>query len=278
MTIPNPKWLDPGPQIILKSDLIAIETAIGTRSIPVGGCYINTTGVDPATERGYGTWLNLGLIGDSLLTSLWLQFEGSDSTITDLSRYEHVITAHGGATQSAADKKFGSKSLALGTTDYLTIPYHPTFTLSGDFTVEMWVNFNSLAADIRMLEVISLSRNIVMWAHAPTNTLCFNANDATGFSVSWIPSAATWYHVAIVRNGNLMRFFADGAKIGSDQNVTGKSFLLTGAESLGIGANSGSLNGYLDELRIINGDWKYWDDFTPPTAPFVSLQMWVRTA
>lgn len=63
MALPNPKWVAAGKQVILKGDLKEIEDAILALSgaaWPVGSVYTSITGVNPATELGFGTWERIG--------------------------------------------------------------------------------------------------------------------------------------------------------------------------------------------------------------------------
>jgi len=78
-------------------------------------------------------------------------------------------------------------------------------------------------------------------------------------------SANTWYHLAYVRNNGVVTFYVNGTSIGSN----------TFANSTGLGSNTyiGSetnqvsyFNGYISNLRVINGSALYTTNFTPPTA------------
>ena len=80
-------------------------------------------------------------------------------------------------------------------------------------------------------------------------------------------ATATWYHVALAREGTNTRLFVDGTQRGiktSDTTNYGASKgVVIGADFDG---TSNSLAGYIDELRIEKGVAKYTAAFTAPTA------------
>jgi hypothetical protein len=92
------------------------------------------------------------------------------------------------------------------------------------------------------------------------------------YSVSFTPSTNTWYHIAIVRNGNTWYTFIDGdskSKTLEDGAYTadlGSSY----SQGLRIGFRTDyPLNGYVDEFRI-STNVRYTSNFTPSTTAFTS--------
>lgn len=57
----------------LMAKLVGLESRVSTlessSEIPVGGVYMNVTGINPATELGYGTWSEGTLVGNTLTYS-----------------------------------------------------------------------------------------------------------------------------------------------------------------------------------------------------------------
>ena len=80
------------------------------------------------------------LMGPDSFTKLLLHMDGTDASTTFLDEgvTVHAIAAHGHAQLNTADKKFGSASgLFDGNGDYLKIPTHADFDLSGGvWTIE----------------------------------------------------------------------------------------------------------------------------------------------
>src|SRR3990167_9944086 len=83
-------------------------------------------------------------------TKFLLHCDGTDAatTFTDSSVSAHTVTAVGNAQIDTAEKKFGTASgLFDGAGDYLSIPDHADFDLSGGiWTVDGWFRTTSLAA------------------------------------------------------------------------------------------------------------------------------------
>jgi hypothetical protein len=90
------------------------------------------------------------------------------------------------------------------------------------------------------------------------------------FGNTTYPNKEQWYHLALTRGGNTLRFFVDGILQGS-VDVTGDS--VPAASVFYIGDNDYA-DGYLpflgriDEARLTVGVPRYTSNFTPPTAQF----------
>jgi hypothetical protein len=86
------------------------------------------------------------------------------------------------------------------------------------------------------------------------------------------PTLAQWYHLALVRDGNTLRFFIDGVQQGTS-DVTGVSLASESACYIGslenLIANYNPFLGRLDEARLTVGVPRYTSDFTPPTEAFI---------
>src|SRR3989339_1601630 len=72
-------------------------------------------------------------------TKLMMHMEGSANSFVD-SATSKTVTAYGGVTQTTAQYKIGSKSVAFnGTTDYLTLADSADWNFgTGDWTVDFW--------------------------------------------------------------------------------------------------------------------------------------------
>lgn len=217
------------------------------------------------------------MAGIDAYTKLMLHLDGTDgsTTITDSSLSPKTMTANGNMQIDTAQSVFGGASgLFDGTGDYISTPDSSDFTLgSGDFTMDMRVRFNSRGAFSTIAsqwDAVPGQYNFILTV-ANTNTLYFfYSTDGTAFSsvsVTWNPSTATWYHLAVVRTGNVMKFFVDGTQVGTDQ-----AFNLTMFDSSAdfiVGANQTNyFDGWIDEFRHSVGVARWTSDFTPPTSAY----------
>lgn len=80
----------------------------------------------------------------------------------------------------------------------------------------------------------------------------------------------TWFHFAVVRHNGKVKLYIDGVLAGeSAQDAFVADYA---APQLEVISNIGNIydapDGYVDEVRIVMGDAVYYDEFTPPTAPF----------
>jgi len=81
-------------------------------------------------------------------------------------------------------------------------------------------------------------------------------------------STATWYHVAVVRNGATVTLYINGTSSSSANFPSSTTSINTGGTNpLKIGEYAGGcIDGYIDDLRITKGVARYTASFTPPTS------------
>jgi hypothetical protein len=172
-----------------------------------------------------------------------------------------------------------------GTGDYLTVPNtNSLFNFgTGDFTIEANVYLNAMPAGNGYPNSFwifgggqSNSDIGFDFAIGSTNIQVALANFATlNINASHGMTTGTWYHLALVRNGNTLSLYKDGTLL-STVPVTGVTAdpMLTGvaiSAAEPVGATSGNLNGYISNLRVLKGTALYTANFTPPTAPLTSI-------
>jgi len=205
----------------------------------------------------------------------------SDLYIKDSSESNHNIFLNGDATLSSTESKFGSKSIYFdGTGDYLTLPDSSDWAFStGDFTVDLWVNFDSLASQRGIIGQYHTStpddyRWQIIWY---SNTVQFYAKDGTvmaNYTFAWTPTLDTYYHLSLVREGTSIYIFVDGVS----QSLTVNTAISTtampdvgGDLSIGRGRSGAAWiynSGFNDEIRISKGIARWTANFTPPAAPY----------
>ena len=220
--------------------------------------------------------------------SLLLHGDGANAstTMTDSSLSPKGVTAVGGAQISTAQGKFGGASVVLnGSGAYLSSPNSPDFNFgAGDFTIETWVRLNALPAsglNYAIAGKYTAAGNLRSWLFYLLNTngvyelglgLLPDGTSATGVtskSGSIAISTGSWYHLAVTRQGGVVRFFVNGQAYGPFTNTT-SPFAGTSAITIGTtgDAAGGWVNGYLDDLRITKGVARYTASFSPPFQAF----------
>jgi hypothetical protein len=140
---------------------------------------------------------------------------------------------------------------------------------TGDFTVEFWVNFNSRFQNQTIMGT-SFTNGWVIWQMFNATSLTFWMDSAgVGISTNGSLASNTWYHIAVTRASGTLRIFVDGVLSNSTSNTTNLSstVALEIGNQVNLGAG-GTLNGYLDDIRITKGYARYTANFTPPTAAF----------
>ena len=224
--------------------------------------------------------------------ALLLHCEGADAstTFTDSSGTPKTMTARENAQIDTSQFKFGLASgLFDGSGDAVTAADSSGWDFgSGSFTVECFVRFNALPASGNAQVLLSQWSNTTAQAawflglvnNAGNYQLNFayttNGTTQVNNSRNVTVTTGTWYHVAVARSGNTMRYFLDGVQAGADIDVTGVT-IFNSTSLLAVGAQVNnpatptfnfSVNGHLDEVRITKGVARYTSDFTPPSAAF----------
>lgn len=195
-----------------------------------------------------------------------------DKTFTDSSQYEQVVAATDGAVHDETKYKFGRTSITLdGDNDALSVTNSSRFNFGSDpFTVDFWMNPDGTATCTLMeygsgTDVswrISYDGSTLIFSYSPDGT--------NYYGLSWNHSLQTntWAHMAFVRNGDVMTFYADGVSKG--QRVLNEA-LHASSGSLTIGTDStggADYDGCFEEIRISNiARWtkpffKPWGSYT----------------
>ena len=241
---------------------------------------LTTTGVRTILSKSDAINPTGGITSD---TVIMLHMDGADgsTTFTDSSPSPKSMTAFSNAQIDTAQFKFGGASgLFDGTDDFVFTGDSDSYYFTGDFTIDLQVRFNSVAANCGFVGQNEDASNWwgLMWN--TSNNLHFEGEfgGTTTFSMdfAWTPSTNTWYHVALTRSGSSWRAFIDGTQIGititdSDAftNINGGLEIARSRESGG--TNVIHMNGWIDELRVINGTAIWTGNFTPPSEAYSNL-------
>jgi hypothetical protein len=235
-------------------------------------------------------------------TTLLVHFDNADgsNSFVDNSQYgfDGTQSAQSAVFISTSQSKFGGASAyfngvedqgVFGNGTFVTFPASSIHHFStGNFTIEAWIRPTLVNAQGPSTYAIvsqsnaSTTENVFSF-YAGTSSLQFawgfNSGGGTQGSASGafaFSTAGVWYHVAAVRNGNVLRLFVNGTQVGTDTSIT-TDFCPATTAPMRIGAMTpftslGTFRnvflGWIDEVRITKGVARYWTAFTPRAFAF----------
>lgn len=158
--------------------------------------------------------------------------------------------------------KFGQAFRLDGTDDFVSVPDDNAWTFGGDFTLALWVNFDTIRpGGLGGLPNVFIGHDQgggpqPKWVFVQDGggQMAFHIHDGVNqvfltAPTPFFPVVDNWHHVAMTRSGNTYSFFADGTSLGSAVSALGlanASASLTFGQAEGLGF----LDGRLDDLRI----------------------------
>ncbi len=193
--------------------------------------------------------------------NLLLHFDGD---FTDSSTANHPPTVFGATIVSSPNSPLTPNSQVGsfdGDNDYITFPDSDDWDFgTEDFTVDFWAKI----FPPNQQSYLSHSGG-VEYFRDNSGFLNFGAAKST---VAFAPSQTNWQHVAVTRSGTTIRFFIDGAQLGSA--ITNSENFSFGSGDLFIGAKTNLANDFqfhMEEFRVIKGTALWTSNFTKPTEP-----------
>ena len=152
---------------------------------------------------------------------------------------------------------------------------------TSDFTIEFWMNTptvdtSDIGAESSFATMLDhgygFSENAsgAWWVlHHKDATLIWGFNGSNQLTSSSFIKVNTWHHIAVVRTGGNTKIYADGTQVGTVSDSQNYTDAL--ARPLDIGAQTyqttyRNYEGFISNLRIINGTALYTSAFTPPTT------------
>jgi hypothetical protein len=153
----------------------------------------------------------------------------------------------------------------------LTIPDHPSLEFgSADFTIEFWiyrVGASGFIAGKGDAATAAGSSFALAFNVGGPSSFYFDSTSSVGVDGMDDLSADQWQHVAFVRTAGDIVLYIDGLEV--SRETIGSGVINDTAQPLKIGNYvGGSLECFIDELRIIKGYAAYTANFTPSTQPF----------
>ena len=185
---------------------------------------------------------------------------------------KNVLETVGNAQISITQSKWGGSSIAFdGTGDYLVSNSGTDLYAfgSGNFTIEFWVYFNTVASQVvydgRPSGVQTTQPAIYMSGAGVLFYYTNGTNVITGATLT----SGQWYHIAVSRSGTSTKMFLNGVQTGSTYTDSTVYTNTAGRPIIGVDGfspPSNPLNGYVDDMRVTKGVARYTTNFTPPTS------------
>ncbi len=147
-----------------------------------------------------------------------------------------------------------------GNGDYLTLP--SALSTSGDFTLEFWAY---RMTDVSSFMILFSNGGNSGWVGWTTNNTTFVWD--TIITATIPETKNTWAHFALTKQGTTARLFVNGTLYGSATTSSNLTFATIGA----FNNNSYYMNGYLSNIRVVNGTALYTANFTPTTSPLTAI-------
>ena len=186
---------------------------------------------------------------------------------SDDSEYSLPIT-NGGVTISSDQSKFGGKSFYFNGSSSFKVEKDRMLSDSNDFTIDWWEYIIPPMPSSGMCPfTMSTNPPYFMLYYSGSNVQMYIEGAGNGTIIDAVV-LGSWVHRALVRSGNIIRFFRDGNKVyegsmsGENPYFDGYGFVVGGRTGL-----SQYFKGYIDEFRISNVA-RWTEDFDPPTKPY----------
>lgn len=164
-------------------------------------------------------------------------------------------------------------NLRVSNSSYLIVPHSEDFNFgSDDFTIELWIKFNSWLNDRGIVTKGWPSHNgaFLIYATSDSRVAFYASNDGSSWNIANNQTMAsgitlnTWYHIAVTRSGSTFRTFVNGSLTSSWSN--GSALVNNISKNLAIGnGDTGQhpIDGWIDGLRITKGTARYTSTFVP---------------
>jgi hypothetical protein len=235
-----------------------------------------------AAARGFGMLGKIAAAVDEYFKYVTLLLPGNgtngaqNNTFLDSSTNNFTITRNGNTTQGTFSP-YGNlwSNYFDGSGDWLSVPDNNALDLSGDFTIEFWLNVDSGNLDRsgvvgkRSQSSWNTDLDWVIRVETSAGKIGFGYDAAGNYYDMGSYVVGEWAYYAITRSGTSIRTFKNGVQIATATD----SRTYTTTESLRIGINGPGLEykGYISNLRIVKGTAVYTSAFTPSTTPLTAI-------
>lgn len=214
----------------------------------------------------FGANAQVGMMsGGGSKTIALLHMDGSNGgTVFTDETGKQTWSATGGAVTDTGLQQFGTASLQCTAVGKYIVS-SGNIDLTGVWTVECWILYNSMSATTHFHMSDNTNANYLYYDNSGGQqvfAISGNAGVATWSQTA--PTTAVWHHVAFCSDGSATTCFYDGTKL----TLSSGSGVINTNLPLRIGIpTGGTSNLQIDELRISNVI-RYSGNFTPSVSAF----------
>jgi hypothetical protein len=255
------------------------------------GGLITKTPVTPTTSSAPGVWTleqalqyikagtwPLYVLSDPYFNYVTMLLHGDgtngaqNNTFLDSSTNNFTITRNGNATQGSFSPYGSNWSNYFDGSSHLTVPANAAFNLTGDFTLELWINpwSNTGSGGYSLYFGAAGGSGDYFGVKSGTNYVAQFSGSGEMFW-SGVPTIGAWTHLALVRSGSTVTLYVNGVSAGTN---TKSSTWIGSGSNVQIGAFSGAqffTQAYISNLRLVKGTAVYTSNFTPSTTPLTAI-------
>ena len=223
----------------------------------VKGTAVYTTAFTPPASP-------LTAIANTSLLTLQNNQSVNNNVFLDNSTNNFLVTRFGNTTQGTFSPYGGNWSNFFnnGQSNYIQTTIQ---AMTADFTVECWVYITSLPNN-----GVIIGQTWELWVNT-SNQVVYYTPASVRMTTSLTVSLNTWTHIALVRSSGIAKIYINGV---ADASTYTNSATVGSLETTYIGRDpgaSGGYNGYISNLRIVNGTAVYTSTFTPSTTPLTAI-------
>jgi hypothetical protein len=202
--------------------------------------------------------------------ALLMHMDGSNGSRVFVDEKGNTVSYYGNAEISTAQSKFGGASLACGGNGRLSIPHSAALDIgASDFVIEFWFNASTVTPPYQ--EMFTKGAGLQIYLGGNKVMVALSANNNTIYFLSVQSGTITpgeWNHVALQKRGNQYLVFLNGQPTNNESVGLSPN---TGTDPIIIGAYANGaypFTGYIDDVRVTTGAWRYTGGFTLPTEAY----------
>ena len=212
----------------------------------------------------------------SLLLNTTSTNGAQNNTFLDSSTNNFTVTRNGDVTQGSFNPYMPTgywSGYFDGTGDYLTVADNAALQMaSGDFTIEFWINFASIANFQTIYDKgYTAAGALLIQTGSGNGTLIVYVAGIATITASSASSVGVWDHYALVRSGTTLTLYKNGTSVGSATNSTNFNSTASLFFAGSTGGGGYYVNGYVSNARVVKGTAVYTANFTPPTTPLTAI-------